>query len=300
VTAEDWLLDADPAIRWQAMRDLLGEPAEAVASERARVATEGWGAKLLGLQRPDGHWGDDLSNPEWITFLALFLLRDMGLDPRSEEARRAVGLVRDNLTWHWWSKPFFDGEVEPCINGRVLAISAYFGEDSHGLVDRLLGEQMADGGWNCEQENGSTRGSFNSTINVLEGLLEHERATGPHASVTAARERGQEYLLERRMLRRRSTGEVIEPEFVQLSNPITYHYDVLRGLDYLRAAGVSPDARVAEAVEIVASKRDAGGRWPIHIVHDDDLQFDMGEARGKPSRWITLRALRVLRWARAS
>ena len=281
------------------MHDLLGEPAEAVAAERARVATEGWGAKLLGLQRPEGRWGDDLSNPEWITFLALFLLRDMGLDPKSDEARRAVGLVRDNLTWHWWGKPFFDGEVEPCINGRVLAISAYFGEDSHGLVDRLLSEQMADGGWNCEQENGSTRGSFNSTINVLEGLLEHERATGADPSVTAARERGQEYLLERRMLRRRSTGEVIEPEFVKLSNPITYHYDVLRGLDYLRAAGVRVDERVAEAVEIVESKRDADRRWPIEIVHDDDLHFDMGEALGKTSRWITLRALRVLRWARA-
>ena len=298
MTVEDWLLDSDPAIRWQALRDLSGESADVVAEERARVATEGWGAKLLALQRPDGHWGDDPSNPEWITFLALFLLRDMGLDPKSDGARRAVGLVRDNLTWHWWGKPFFDGEVEPCINGRVLAISAYFGEDSHGLVDRLLGEQMADGGWNCEQESGSTRGSFNSTINVLEGLLEHERCTGADATLTAARERGQDYLLERRMLRLRSTGEVIEPEFVQLSSPITYHYDVLRGLDYLRGAGVGPDERVAEAVEIVASKGDAEGRWAIDAVHDDDLQFDMGEALGQPSRWITLRALRVLRWAR--
>ena len=298
MTVVDWLLDSDPAIRWQAMRDLLDESAEAVAMERARVANEGWGGRLLALQRPDGHWGDDASNPEWITFLALFLLRDMGLDPQSDEARDAVGPVRDNMTWHWWGKRFFDGEVEPCINGRVLAISAYFGEDSHGLVDRLLGEQMADGGWNCEQENGSTRGSFNSTINVLEGLLEHERATGADPTVTASRERGHEYLLERRMLRRRSTGEVIEPEFVQLSNPITYHYDVLRGLDYLRAAGVSPDSRVAEAVEIVKSKGDGDGRWPIDTVHDDDLQFDMGEALGKPSRWITLRALRVLSWAR--
>ena len=298
MTVDDWLLDSDPAIRWQAMRDLLDRPTDVVAEERARVATEGWGAKLLSLQRPDGHWGDDLSNPEWITFLALFLLRDMGLDPKSDEARRAVGLVRDNLTWHWWGKPFFDGEVEPCINGRVLAISAYFGEDSHGLVDRLLGEQMADGGWNCEQENGSTRGSFNSTINVLEGLLEHERSTGANATVTAAHERGQENLLERRMLRRRSTGEVIDPEFVRLSSPITYHYDVLRGLDYLRAARVRLDKRVAEAVEIVTSKRGPDGRWPIDVVHDDDLQLDMGESLGEPSRWITLRALRALRWAR--
>jgi hypothetical protein len=297
MTVDDWLLDSDPAIRWQVMQHLLDKPSESVWSERSRVATEGWGAELLARQRPDGRWGDDLSNPEWITFLALFLLRDMGLDPLSEEARSAVALVRDNITWHWWGKPFFEGEVEPCINGRVLAVSAYFGQDSGGLVDRLLGEQMADGGWNCEQENGSTRGSFNSTINVLEGLLEFERAAGANAEVAAARQRGQEYLLERRMLRRSSTGEVIDRAFIQLSYPTGYHFDVLRGLDYLREAGVGPDERSAEAVEIVASKRGADGRWPIEMTHDDDLQFDMRETEGEPSRWVTLRALRVLRWA---
>jgi len=300
MTVDGWLLDADPAINWQVMRDLLDKPAQAVQTERARVANEGWGAQLLFLQQPDGHWGDDLSNPEWITFLALFLLRDMGLDPLSEAARRAVALVDDHITWHWWGTRFFEGEVEPCINGRVLAISAYFGQDSGGLVERLLGEQMADGGWNCEQEDGSTRGSFHSTINVLEGLLEQERASGTSPALTKARQRGQAYLLERRIFRRVSTGEVIDPEFVQLAYPNGYHYDVLRGLDYLRAGGVRPDERVAEATEVVSSKRAADGRWPIEIVHDDDLQFDMGEAVREPSRWVTLRALRVLRWAGAS
>jgi hypothetical protein len=297
MTVEEWLLD-DPAIGWQTMRDLLDKPADAVAAERARVAKEGWGAQLLALQRPDGHWGDDLSNPEWITFLALMLLRDMGFDPASDEARHAVALVRDNVTWHWWdNKPFFDGEVEPCINGRVLAVGAYFGQDGHGLVERLLGEQMADGGWNCEQENGSTRGSFHSTINVLEGLLEHERARGATAELTAARERGQAYLLERRMLRRHSTGDLIDPAFVELSYPTGYHYDVLRGLEYLRAAGVRPDERTSEAIAVVTSKRGADGRWLLETTHDDELQFEMGEAEGKPSRWITLRAMRALRWA---
>jgi hypothetical protein len=252
-TAADWLLASDPAIRWQAMRDLLDQPADAVAEERARVAKEGWGARLLALQRPDGRWGDDLSNPEWVTFLALVLLRDMGLDPMSDEARRAVARVRDNITWHWWDRRFFEGEVEPCINGRVLAIGAYFGQDTPPLAERLLGEQVADGGWNCEQENGSTRGSFHSTINVLEGLLEHERATGASPGVTAARQRGQEYLLDRRLLRRRSTGEVIDPAFARLSYPTGYHFDVLRGLDYLRSAGVGPDERTSEAIEVVAS-----------------------------------------------
>jgi hypothetical protein len=297
MTVEDWLLDSDPAIRWQVMRDLLDQPAEAVAAERARIATEGWGAQLLARQRPDGRWGDDLSNPEWIAFLALVLLRDMGLDPDSSEARRAVQLVHDNLTWHWWGKRFFDGEVEPCINGRVLAVAAYFGQDSHGLAERLLGEQMADGGWNCEQENGSIRGSFHSTINVLEGLLAHEQAAGARAEITKARARGHHYLLERGMLRRHSTGEVIDPDFLRLTYPTGYRYDVLRGLEHLRSAGVAPDERVAEAVEVVASKRGSDGRWAIEIVHDDDLQFAMDESEGEPSRWVTLRAARVVRWA---
>jgi hypothetical protein len=311
MTVEDWLLDSDPAVRWQAMRDLLDIPMEAVAAERGRVAKEGWGARLLALQHPDGHWGDDLANPEWITHWALVLLREMSLDPGSDEARRAVARVRDNITWHWWGKRFFEGEVEPCINGRVLAVGAYFGQDTSELVERLLGEQMADGGWNCEQENGSTRGSFHSTINVLEGLLEHELASGVSSDVRAARERGQDYLLERRLLRRSSTGQVIDPVFLQLGYPQGYHYDVLRGLDYLRAAGVPADERTSEAVDIVASKRGADGRWLLenrHAVEGDmclsptvtELLSEMDEAEGKPSRWITLRALRVLRWAGGS
>ena len=305
----DWLLNSDPAIRWQAMRDLTDAPADQVAAERARVATEGWGARLLALRREDGLWHTGTSDSEWPSLLALSMLRDMGLDASSEVARKAIRLVRDNATWHsrgpWHGNPVFAGEVEPCINGRVVTVGSYFGVDVIGIVERLLDEQMADGGWNCEQENGSTRGSFHTTINVLEGLLEHERAIGGSAEVTAARERGQEYLLERRMLRRLSSGELIDPAFTLFSFPTGWHYDVLRGLDYLRAAGVPPDARVAEAMDLVRSKRDAEGRFPLENPHESemvtarvrDLGFDMDEREGRPSRWNTLRALRLLHWA---
>jgi len=315
----EWLLDSDPAIRWQVMRDLTDATDEEVARERARVAHEGWGARVLELQRPDGHWDKgppDFTSaaaaswwqslpphrqgtlfPEWTsTAWSLMLLRAFGLDPTSEEARRAVRRVRDHVAWEHDGEPFFAGEVEPCINGKVVALGAYFGEDVQGIVERLLGEQMGDGGWNCEQENGSTRGSFHSTIEVLEGLLEYERAVGAKPRVSAERLRGQDYLLERRMLRRLSTDEVIDPEWTHFSYPTYWHYDVLRGLDYLRTAGVTPDERVAEAVELVESRRDADGRWPLENQHPGRMHFVMDEGEGKPSRWNTLRAMRVLRW----
>ncbi len=297
----DWLLDSDPSIRWQVLRDLTDAPPDEVAAERARAATEGWGAQVLALQGPDGRWAHpQADSPEWSCFLHLSLLRDLGLDPASEQARRAVGLVRDNLTWHWWGdKPFFEGEVEPCINGRVAAMGAYFGEEAPALVDRLLGEQMADGGWNCEQENGSTVGSFHTTICVLEGLLEHEHATGGQPAVRAAIARGHEYLLARRLFHRLSSGEVIDPDFAKLAFPTCYHYDVLRALDHLRAAGVATDERMREAIALVESKRDADGRWRLEHWHDDNVVVPMEEL-DRPSRWVTLRAMRVLRWARPS
>jgi hypothetical protein len=310
MNALDWLLDADHAIRWQAMLDLTDAPADQVVAERARVATERWGARLLALRREDGLWDKGTPDPEWPSLLALVMLRDMGLDASSKEARNAIGLVRDNATWHnpwaeWDGQPVFAGEVEPCINGRVVTVGSYFGQDVAGIVERLLGEQMADGGWNCEQERGSTHGSFHTTINVLEGLLEHQQATGGSADVTVALRRGQEYLLERRLLRRLSSGELIDPTFSLFSFPTGYHYDALRGLYYLRAAGVTPDARVAEAIDLVRAKRDAEGRLPLENPHESelvnarvrDLGFDMDEREGQPSRWNTLRALRVLRWA---
>jgi hypothetical protein len=219
-----------------------------------------------------------------------------------------VGLVRDGVTWKGSGpeecddNPFFAGEVEPCINGQVAAAGAYFGQDVQGIVDRLLGEQLPDGGWNCEAPDRSTRSSFNTTICVLEALLEHERATEGSPEVTGARVRAQEYLLERRLFRRLSTGEVIEQDrkgdatWTRFAFPTWWHYDVLRGLEYLRDAGVAPDERVAAAIEVVASKRDGDGRWPLERRYPGVMPVEMDEGEGQPSRWNTLRALRVLRW----
>jgi hypothetical protein len=305
MTVIDWLLDADPAVRWQVMRDLTHEPADVVAAERARVATEGWGAELLALQSADGLWAGKAWSQDWTeTFHVLELLRRFGLDPGSEQARRAVGLVREHVTWgdgspwenEWAENRFFEGEVEPCINGNVVSTGAYFGVDMTPLVDRLLGEQLPDGGWNCEVERGATVSSFGTTINVLEGLLEFEQATGGSDDVRAARQRGEAYMLERRLFRRKSTGEVIDPSWLQFSFPTWWHYDVLRGLDYLRAAGLEPDERMAEAITVVEGNRDPEGRWPLQNVYEGEAYFQMDEGEGKPSRWNTLRAMRVLDW----
>jgi hypothetical protein len=300
----EWLLDSDPAIRWQVLRDLIDAPAHEVAAERAKVATEGWGARLLARQRPDGTWPSDPGNEEWTSspegtaFVSLLWLRDLGLDPASPEAARAVTLVRDNVAWHWWDdNPFFVGEVEPCINGRVVALGAYSGQDVTGLVDRLLGEQMADGGWNCEQERGATVGSFSTTINVLEGLAEYERAVGATQGVTAARRRGEDYLLERRLLRRLSTGEIADPIFTELSFPPNWHYDVLRALDYFRSVGTQADERMSEAIDVVQQKRGEAGRWLLENPIAGFSDIGTGEVEGQPSRWISLHAMRVLRWS---
>jgi len=295
------------------MRDLIAAPVEEIAAERARVATAGAGARLLAIQGADGRWGGAAWNRGWdSTMHVLMLLRDMGLDPASDQARRAVDRVRDQVTWKGCGprecdgNTFFQGELEPCINGQVAAVGAYFGHDVQSIVDRLLAEQLPDGGWNCEAANGSMRSSFNTTICVLEALLEYERAVGGNQEVIGARLRGQEYLLERHLLRRRSTGEVIERDrkggtaWTSFAFPTWWHYDLLRGLDYLRNAGAAPDERVAEAIERVVSKREVDGRWLLDTRYPGVMPVETDEGQGRPSRWNTLRALRVLNWSSAA
>ena len=311
----DWLLDGDPAIRWQVLRDLTEAPAEQVAAERARVENAGWAARLLAVRDPDGQWDGGACFPgriveDWragiepdfsdgqpwtSTLPTLMLLRDLGLDPASTAARETISLVAANCRWEHDGQAFFDGEVEACINGRALSIGAYFGVDVDRLVTGLLADQLDDGGWNCWTEQGATVSSFDSTICVLEGLLEYE-LSGGGVAVAAARRRGEEYLLERRLFRRRSTGEVPAERWLQFSWPPRWHYDVLRALDHLRRTGDAPDGRVAEAVQLVRDKRQSDGTWLLENTHPGETQFEFEDGDGRPSRWNTLRALRVLDW----
>jgi hypothetical protein len=310
MTVLDWLLDSDPAIRWQVLRDLVGAPADVIAEERARMVTEGWGARLLALQGEDGQWAggacfparslhewDKKQGQPWISTLpTLQLLYDFGIDPRSERVARAVGLVEEHCRWEHAGQPFFRGEVEPCINGRTVTLGIYYGQDVNGIVGRLLTEQLEDGGWNCEAERGSVRSSFATTINVLEGLLAHERATGGTAESIAARRRGEEYLLERQLFRRKSTGEVVNSSWLEFSFPVRWHYDVLRALEYFRMAEGVPDARLDEAIRILRSKQQPDGTWLLENTHPGKVYFELEDGDNKPSRWNTLRAMRVLTW----
>lgn len=304
---QNWLLDSDPAIRWQVLRDLADTPADDVAAERARVATEGWGARLLALRDPDGQWAggayfpaggaaEDEGQPWTATTYSLLLLRDFGLDPNSGQARETVSLVKDNCHWEHDGEPFFSGETEPCINGMTVTLGAYFGQDISGVVARLLGEQLEDGGWNCWTDSGSVRSSFDTTINVLEGFLAYEQATGGTAESIAARRRAEEYLLERSLFRRKSTGEVVRPWWLEFSFPTRFRYDVLRGLEYFRTTGDRPDPRVEEAIALVRSKQRPDGRSLLENSHAGAIHFALEEGDGRPSRWNTLRAMRVLRW----
>jgi hypothetical protein len=304
-----WLLDSDPSIRWQVMQDLTGASPDEVAAERARIATAGLGARLLALQDHDGRWGGAAWNRGWnSTMHVLALLCHLGLDPASDAARRAIGRVRERVTWAGCgprecnANPFFAGELEPCINGQVAAAGAYFGQEVQGIIARLLAEQLPDGGWNCEAANGSKRSSFNTTICVLEALLEYERQAGADPAAIAARRRGETYLLERRLFRRQSTGAVIERDrkggavWTRFAFPTWWHYDVLRGLDYLRRAGVKPDDRLDEAIALVIAKRSPDGRWPLETRYPGTIPVELDDGEGRPSRWITLRALRVCEW----
>ena len=313
----EWLLGTDPSVRWQVMRDLLDAPEQEWSAQRARVETEGWGARLLALEDDDGQWDGGAFIPrgfdhsEWVqvgqpwtaTCFTISQLRELGLDPDSASARRMVQLVGTNARWEHADEPFWSGEVEECINGRTVADGAYFGVDVSALVDRLVGERFDDGGWNCERAAGSVRSSFATTINVLEGLAQFERVTGGTTASREARASGEEFLLERRLFRRLSTGEAADDSFLELLHPSRWRYDVLRALDHFRDAasltGTGPDGRLDEAVEHLRSRRSPDGTWPLDRTPPGRTWFDVDGGVGRASPWVTLKAARVLAWVDA-
>ena len=291
-----WLLSSEPSIRWQTLRDLADADAETVHRERAQVAETGWGAELLSQQTEQGAWqGDDLSLLR--TIHCVVMLKDLGVDPHHAKVQSMLDKVASTKWEYHGSRAFFDGEVEPCMNGKVLTAGSYFGIKCDEVLARLLSEQLADGGWNCDAPP-SVRSSFHTTICILEGLQEYEKAFGASSDTTNARARAEEFLLERKLYRRLSTGEVIDKTWTRFHFPPTWHYDLLRGLDYFRAAGSKPDPRIQEAIDVVQMRRHQNGRWPLVKPYKDDLlRFDMETQVGAASRWNTLRALRVLKWS---
>lgn len=297
-----WLLEGDPALRWQVMRDLTGEPRRVWEAEQARVAVEGWGAELLSHQDREGRWTAKLYGYKWIsTTYSLVLLRRMGLPPGDLRAVKSCLLFLDGALWPdgGINLSVTQGRSEVCVTGMVLALLSWFGIDDprrERLVEFLLGCQLPDGGWNCEAYRGARHSSFHTTINVLEGLRDYADAGGPRIAGTEAMEtRGREFLLAHHLYRSHRTGEVVDPRMLRLSFPPRWRHDILRGLDHFRAAGASTDERLADPIAVVESKRRADGRWPLQQRHPGRTWFEMEEV-GQPSRWNTLRALRVLQW----
>ncbi len=300
----DWLLAGDPAIRWQTRRDLTDAAESSVARERGRVAREGWGARLLARQDPEGTWAGRMYTPKWIsTTYTMLLLRDLGLPPRHRAAREACTLLLDRGLERDGGIGFGWGRSETCVSGMVLSILSWFRHDDVRLdtvTDHLLEQQMPDGGWNCRRPYGDTHSSMNTTILALEGLLLYERHRARRARrlrvVREAQRRGREFLLAHRLFRSHRTGEVIKRDFLRLAYPPQWHYDVLRALDHFQAAAAPRDERLAEAIDLLRSKRRPDGRWNLEHRYDRARHWFQMERLRRPSRWNTLRALRVLRW----
>ncbi|MDG4787929.1 hypothetical protein O7626_18615 [Micromonospora sp. WMMD1102] len=314
-TLDDWLLDSDPALRWQVERDLLHLPTQVWAATRARVATDGFGARLLALQDPDGQWAggaffpvgfdfDDAGawerdgQPWTATTWTLNTLREWGLDPDvlAGTAERLAAHCR----WEYDNLPYWGGEVDCCINSWTLSNGLWLGADVDGLVDWFLAHRLPDGGWNCEWVDGATRSSFHSTLNTLKGLLDYERVTGDRERVRAARRAGEEYLLTRGLYRRLSTGEPVGPWALRFGYPFRWGYSVLNAADYFRAAaihdGSAPDERMADAIALIRAARQPDGTWLQAGWHRGQVWFEVDVPAGEPSKWLTCYATRVLRW----
>ncbi len=305
-----WLLNGDPAIRWQTLRDLAGASPRSVERERNRVAKVGWGARLLSMQDVEGTWSrttlrgvssdGGLYAPKWTsTTYTMLLLRDFGLEADNLQARKACGLLFEaGLRRDGGINYGRNEQSETCITGMVLSILSYFRFGDlrlKTLVNHLLKMQMPDGGWNCRLHLGATHASMNTTICVLEGLYLFALACGGDVRVETAAQRGREFLLSHRLFRSHRSGKVIKSEFKRFVFPPRWHYDILRALDCLQMVNASRDPRLSEAIDIVRSRQQKDGRWLLEFSHKGKAFFEL-EPIGAPTRWNTLRALRVLKW----
>ena len=313
-TVVAWLLDSDPALRWQVERDIVGEPPEVWKATRARTATEGFGARLLAVQDPDGQWaggaffpsdfefdGPDAASgaqPWTATTWTLNSLREWGID--ADALHGTADLLAENSRWEYEDLPYWSGEVDCCINAWTVANGVWLGADVTGIVDWFLDHQMAEGGWNCEWVEGSTRASFHSTLNSLKGLLAYEEATGGSEATRVARSAAEEYLLQRELIRRLSTAEPVGPWVDRFIYPCRWLYSVLNAAEYFREAslfdGLPPDPRMAQAIDIIGSARQPDGTWLQGAPHPGRVWFDVDVSEGEPSKWLTLSATRVLAW----
>ncbi|MGB5390175.1 MAG: hypothetical protein WBP10_08350 [Thermoanaerobaculia bacterium] len=299
----EWLLAGDPAIRWQVQRDLMGASDGAVALEQSQVATTGWGRRLLELQDPAGSWAGRMYSPKWIsTTYTMLLLRDLGLQPQNAQVEKACALLLERGFFRDGGISFGWAQSETCVTGMVLSILSWFRFDDRRLdtiAVHLLEQQMDDGGWNCLRPRGATHSSMNTTILALEGLLHYEQHRARTArklrNVRAAQRRGREFLLAHRLFRSHRTGALIKRDFLRLAFPPQWHYDILRALDYFRATDSPRDKRMAEAIEVLKGESRPDGRWNLEHRFPGRYWFQMETIR-RPSRWNTLRALRVLKW----
>ena len=311
----EWLLDSDPTLRWQVQRDLMNAPSQMWQETRSRIAIEGFGARLLALQDLDGQWaggayfpsdfdfegpenGEDAGQPWTATTWSLNSLRDWGLDAGALTG--TADLLAANSHWEYDGSPYWSGEVDCCINAYTLASGAWLGADVTGIAQWFLDHHMADGGWNCEWENGSTRSSFHSTLNVLKGLLYYEAATGGSDVLRAVRREGEEYLLQRQLLHRRSTGEPVGPWVTRFTYPFRWFYSALNAADYFRSAarqdGSIADARLVDAIAAIRDARRPDGTWLQEGRLPGRVWFEVDSLPGEPSKWLTFFGTRVLEW----
>jgi len=296
-----WLLEGDLAVQYQIHRDLLHSRVSLQKKLQARIEKEGWGAQFLSKQQENGHWGRGFYQPKWTsTHYTLLDLKNIGLAQDNIFARKSVRMIFEQAIGQDgsvnYSKTLKDSDV--CINGMVVNFAAYFrmmGKRLDSLIEYLLATQMRDGGWNCEHVRGATHSSLHTTISVLEGLLEYKKAGGDHRikEIEKAELKGIEFILIHRLYQSHRTGKIIDKKMLMLSYPSRWRSDILRALDYFQAARIEYDSRMDPAIEILLKKRRRDRRWPVQMKHPGQVHFDM-EATGRPSRWNTLRALRVL------